>query len=271
MMEPESDRRWFETRWSGRLRNLGFTLDHIVRCRSIDSGRILIPGSIRGEPVQFLFGTNNGWWCSLYQSYVEARGLPVFLNDDGRERARAGEVRVFGRMWQANGVPFGDTVANWQPPLAGRFGAYCLMESVVAIDASVPAMAVVSADQRPALAGALCRVPLIPKTWKGTCYTAAVSDAVFGVGYEWHSTVTPAYLATRRTRAGRNGRAEIELRLPGDIAVTQEVGVADACNVAPLAEAGITRCDGMLGADFWCRWITVFDFPASELLLFPYD
>jgi len=246
-------------------------MDHLVRCRSIDSGRILIPGSIRGEPVQFLFGTRSGWWCWLYRSYVEARGLPVFLNEDGRERVRAGEVSVIGRKWQANSIPFGDTVGDWQPPLAGGFGAYCLWESVAAIDASVPAMAVVSADQRPSLVGALCRVPLIPKTRKGTCYTAAVSGAVFEVAYESESRVTPQYLASRRERVGRNGRATIELQLPGDVAVTQEFGVGDVSGIAPLAESGYTRCDGILGADFWCHWVTVFDFPAGELLLFPYD
>jgi hypothetical protein len=269
-MNPESDRRWFETRWSGRLRNLGFTMDHIVRCRSIDSGRILIPGSIRGEPVQFLFGTSGGSWCTLYRSYVEARGLPVFLNDAGRERVRAGDVSVFGRTWPADGVPIGDSGGEYQPPLAGRF-AYWLWECVVAIDASVPAMAVVPADQRPALGGAFCRVPMIPNTRKGRHFTAAVSGAVFEITYEWQSIVTPQYLASRQTRAGRNGRATIELKLPGDVAVTQEFGVGDVGDVAPLAESGYTRCDGILGADFWCRWVTVFDFPAGELLLFPYD
>jgi len=112
---------------------------------------------------------------------------------------------------------------------------------------------------------------MIPNTSKGRRYTAAVSGAVFEIAYEWQSSVTPQYLATRRTRVGRNGRATIELQLPGDIAVTQEVGVADGYNVAPLAESGYARCDGILGADFWCRWVTVFDFPAGELLLFPYD
>ena len=245
-------------------------MDHIVRCRSIDSGRILIPGSIRGEPVQFMLGTSSASWCTIYKSYVEARGLPVFVNDAGRERVRAGDVSVLGRTWQAVDIPIGPSVGEYQPPLAGRF-AYWLWESVVAIDASVPAVAVVTADQRPALAGELFRIPMIPNTWKGRHYTAAVSGAVFEIAYEWQSSVTPQYLASRRTRVGRNGRADIELRLPGDIAVTQEVGVADGYNVAPLAESGYTRCDGILGADFWCRWVTVFDFPAGELLLFPYD
>ena len=115
-------------------------MEQIVRCQSTDDARVLVPGSIRGEPVQFVFATNTGWECYLYQSYVERRGLPVFRTAE--DRARAG----------------------WDPPLAGRVGSYLLSDCIVAIDASVPAIAVAPAEQRPALDGARCRVPFIPKT-----------------------------------------------------------------------------------------------------------
>jgi hypothetical protein len=270
-MDPLSDRRWFEMRWSGRLRNLGFTMEQIVRCWSTDDARVLVPGSIRGEPVQFVFATNTGWECYLYQSYVERRGLPVFRTADDRARAVVGELSVFGLTREVQAAPISDGWPGWEPPLAGRVGSYFLSDSVVAVDASVPAIAVAPAGQRPSLAGALCRLPFIPKAWKGRSFTNAVRDAVFAIDYEWPSSVTKAYLATQRLKPGRNGKAEVELCLPGDITVTQQVQVVDTASAAPLADTGITRCDGTLGSDLWCRWITVFDFSAGELLLFPYD
>jgi hypothetical protein len=61
------------------------------------------------------------------------------------------------------------------------------------------------------------------------------------------------------------------LRISDNIRVTQQVEVVDSLPAGPVADAGITRVDGILGADLLCRWITVFDFAAGELLLFPYD
>jgi hypothetical protein len=43
--------------------------------------------------------------------------------------------------------------------------------------------------------------------------------------------------------------------------------VTESVKVRP----GQNALAGTLGADLLCRWITVFDFPAGELLLFPYD
>ena len=91
---------------------------------------------------------------------------------------------------------------------------------------------------------AVCRS--YPKHPRGICYTDAVTEGVFAIGYEWQTYITKAYLAARRQRPGRYGKADVELHLPADIVVTQRV-------------------------DLLCRWVTVFDFPAGELLLFPYD
>ena len=135
----------------------------------------------------------------------------------------------------------------------------------------MPAFAHVPADQRPAFPSALSRIGFIPRTWKGTCYTDAIPGAIFAIAYEWVTHVTKAYAEGLGLRPGRNGRVDVEFHLPGDITVTQEVDVIDELSVGPLADTGITRCDGILGADLLCRWITVFDFPAGELLLFPYD
>lgn len=246
-------------------------MEQIVRCESTETPGLLLPGSIRGEPVQFLFATKTAWGCDLYESYVEDRGLPVSLTPEGRRRARVGELSACGRTWDLGDMPFSGKWRGRSLPVAGLIGSYLLHDSVVAIDASVPALACAPVSSSLSLDRPLQRLKFLDKTWKGTCYTDAIPGAVFGVAYEEWTTVTGAFLATQRKRPGPDKKAHVNLRLSDDITVTQRVEVVDSLPAGAVANAGITRVDGILGADLWCRWITVFDFPAGELLLFSYD
>jgi len=87
---------------------------------------------------------------------------------------------------------------------------------------------------------------------------ASIPSGAFAIAYQMSSVVAQRFLGKERPQ--RNGRAEVTVSLTDGIAVTQSVGVR--------AESTL---DGILGADLLCRWVTVFDFPAGELLLFPYD
>ena len=135
--------------------------------------------------------------------------------------------------------------------MAGFLCAPFFGDGIVAIDASVPAMAFATTRDQLSLAGAVSRLTL-----DGGRVT--VDGRTFAVAYQVASSVAQDALGERRP--GRHGRADLTVSLPGDLTVTESVPVRPT-------KTGIA---GVLGHDFWCRWITVFDFPASELLLFPY-
>lgn len=86
-----------------------------------------------------------------------------------------------------------------------------------------------------------------------------IDRKTFVIALDTTTSVRPEYLGEKQP--GRNGRTDLTLSLPGGLAVTESVTVRPAK----------TKIDGVLGVDLLCRWITVFDFAASELLLFPYD
>ena len=228
--------------WSTRLEKLGFTVKEMVRCRTNSGGAVFIPARVNDKPVQMMFSNHRGYDCHLYQSYVTDHALSVdliTLSAFGRTATNP-HVHVWGEYREGN------------PPMAGFLCAPFFQDGIVAIDASVPAMAWATARDHLSLSGAVSRLAL-----HGARVT--LDGKHFAVGYQVASSVAEQDLGNRKP--GRHGRVDLSVSLPG-------VGTISESVVARQAKAGFA---GVLGHDFWCRWVTVFDFPAGELLLFPYD
>jgi hypothetical protein len=228
--------------WSGRLGKLGFTLEQMVRCRTNSSALVFIPARVNEEPVQLVFSNGRTADCHLYQSYVTDRALPVPV----------ATLSAFGRTIANPHVVVDGEYRQGDPPIAGHLYAKFFEDGIVAIDFSVPAMALASSRDRLSLAGAVSRLAL-------DATRVTIDGKTFVIALDTTTAVTPEYLGEKQP--GRNGRVDLTLLLPGGPAVTESVTVRPAK----------TKIDGVLGADLLCRWITVFDFPAGELLLFPYD
>jgi hypothetical protein len=145
----------------------------------------------------------------------------------------------------------GESRGDETPPVAGFLSAKFFKDGAVAIDASVPVMAFTTVREQLSLGTPLARLTLDGDS-------VAIPSGQFAVAYQMASVVAQRFLG--KERPNRNGRADVTLSLADGVAVTQSVGVR---------EDGVF--DGILGADLLCRLITVFDFPAGELLLFPYD
>jgi hypothetical protein len=61
----------------------------------------------------------------------------------------------------------------------------------------------------------------------------------------------------------------VPLVLPGNQVVMHDMWT-DPSIEEGAQRYGVPRCDGILGADFWRRWLTVLDFPARQVLLYDY-
>jgi hypothetical protein len=228
--------------WSTRLEKLGFTVEEMVRCRTNSGGVIFIPARIDDEPVQLMFSNGRTFDCFLYESYAQDRGLPVSV--EGPDRfTEIGALSAFGRTVTGTRALVGQEYRFGDPPIGGFLCMKFFHDGVVAIDASVPAMAFTTRDTL-SLGDPVSRL-----AFKGNVVT--IGGQRFVIGYQQTSYVT----------SGPNGRADLTLSLPGGVTVTESVEV----------RASDMKVAGSLGADLFCRWITVFDFPAGELLLFPYD
>lgn len=223
----------------------------MVRCRTNSSALVYIPARINDEPVQLLFATGVMFDCFLYESYATDRALPVSAEGDQRF-TQIETLSVFGRTVTNIRIPVWGEHRFGTPPLAGFLFSKFFDGGALAIDASVPAMAFATSRDQLSLGGALSRLAL-----DGIRVT--IDGRRFMVDYAEPSSVTPQYLGDKRP--GRHGRIDLTLSLAGGVTVTESVPVR------PTKK----KIVGKLGADLLCRWINVFDFAASELLLFPYD
>jgi hypothetical protein len=237
--------------WSTRLEKLGFTVEEMVRCRTNSGGVVFIPARIDDEPVQLMFSNGRTFDCFLYESYAQDRGLPVSVEGPNRF-TEIGTLSAFGRTVTGTRALVGQEYRYGDPPIGGFLCMKFFHDGVVAIDASVPAMAFATTRDALSLGGCVSRL-----VFKGNFVT--IGGQPFTIGYQQTSYVTPLYLGDKKP--GPNGRADLTVSLPGGVTVTESVEV----------RASDMKIAGSLGADLFCRWITVFDFPAGELLLFPYD
>lgn len=237
--------------WSRRLERLGFTVDQMVRCRTSSDAQVYIPAHINGEPVQLIFSNGHTVDSYLYESYAADRGLPVTTGDKDRFTEIV-ELSACGRTVTNTRALVGGTYRHGTPPIAGYLCMKFLDDGVAAIDASVPAMAFATTRDALALDNPVSRLAL-DRAFVTT------DGQRFLISPQQTSSVTPQYLGKRRP--GPNGRTELTLTLPGGLTVTEPVAVRPSN----------FRVVGSLGVDLFCRWITVFDFPAGELLLFDYD
>jgi hypothetical protein len=153
------------------------------------------------------------------------------------------ELSAFGRTMNDVRAGVGSEYRGGDPPIAGYLDGAFLKDGIVAIDPPVPAMAFTTTREQVSLTGAVSRL-----AFNGNC--VAIDGKTFAISYQLNSSI-----------AGQHGRADLTLHLPGGVTVTQSVEV----------RAYKHNIDGILGADLLCQWITVFDFPTRELLLFPYD
>ncbi len=228
--------------WSTRLEKLGFTVEEMVRCRTNSGGVVFIPARIDDEPVQLMFSNGRTFDCFLYESYAQDRGLAVSAEGPNRfTEIRA--LSAFGRTVTGTRAVVGQEYRFGDPPIGGFLCMKFFHDGVVAIDASVPAMAFATTRDALSLDGPVSRLP-----FKGNFVT--IGGQRFMIGYQQTSFVP-----------GPNGRVDLTVSLPGGVTVTESVEVRPSD----------MKIAGSLGADLFCRWITVFDFPAGELLLFPYD
>jgi len=239
-------------KWRTGLENLGFTAEQMVRCcRTSASGIVFVPARINDEPVQMALSNFGECECHLYESYATDHGLPV--SGEGKVRhSQIETLSAFGLTSTNVAVDVYGDFREGTPPVAGFLDSTFFRGGVLAVDASVPAAAYAPARDQLSLDHAISRLTLRKNV-------VTIDGRTFSVGIDMPSYVTPAYLG--ENKPGRHGRAHLSLTLPGGIAVAESVTVRHSTS----------KQAGMLGADLWCRWVMVFDFTASELLLFPYD
>lgn len=237
--------------WSGRLGKLGFTLEQMVRCRTNSSALVFIPARVNEEPVQLIFSNTRATDCHLYQSYATDRSLSVTVEGE-HYFAEIETLSAFGRTITNPRAVVEGEYRHGDPPIAGHLSARFFEDGILAIDFSVPAMAFAPARDLLSLRGAVSRLAL-------DATRVTIDGQTFVIALDTPTAVTPEYLGEKRP--GRNGRVDLTLSLPGDVTVTESVTV----------QPRKARVAGAIGADLFCRWITVFDFAAGELLLFPYD
>ena len=237
--------------WAGPLGNLGFTLEQMVRCRTSSGGVVFVPARVNDEQVQLAFSNYSGYTCHLYESYATDHGLPISTDGEGRY-TQIESLSACGRTTTSTRAHVWGAYRDGSPPIAGFLCAPFFRDGVAAIDASVPAIAFATTRENLSLDGAISRL-----RFNGD--RIILNGQTFAIAMGMASSVTPEYLGEKRP--GRHGRADLTLTLPGGVTLTESV------NVRPSKVA----LSGILGADLLCRWITVFDFPSGELLLFPYD
>jgi hypothetical protein len=227
--------------WSGRLGKLGFGLEQMVRCRTNSSALVFIPARVNEERVQLIFSNTRAADCHVYQSYATDHHF-----------AEIETLSAFGRTLRNPRAVIEGEYRHGDPPIAGHLSGRFFEDGILAIDFSVPAMAFAPTGDLLSLSGAVGRLAL-------DAMRVTIDGQTFVIALDAPTAVTPEYLGEKRP--GRNGRVDLTLSLPGGATITESV------TVRPRKGA----VAGSLGADLLCRWITVFDFPASELLLFPYD
>ncbi|HZS61278.1 MAG TPA: hypothetical protein VFA43_18520 [Gemmatimonadaceae bacterium] len=216
--------------------------EQIVRCRTSTDARIYVPARINGVAVQLIFSNATPDDCFVFQSYATDTGLSV-----------VNELSAVGRTITSVRASFGGEYRGGDPPIAGYLNAAFLKDGIVAIDPSVAAIAFAMAREPLSLANPVARLALDGDS-------VEIPSGSFAVAYQMASFVAQRFLGDKRPN--RNGRAEVEVSLADGVTVTQSVAVRPESK---------SKFDGILGADLLCRWITVFDFPARELLLFSYD
>jgi hypothetical protein len=157
--------------------------------------------------VQLTFSNYPGHICHLYESYATDRGLPI----SGERADRSAQVETLSALASTvtnTRVHVWGEYRDGSPPIAGFLCAPFFREGIVAIDASVPAIAYATTREHLSLDGAISRLAL-----DGDRVT--LDGQRFAVAIHMASCVTERYLGDKQP--GRHGRADLTVTLPGGV------------------------------------------------------
>jgi hypothetical protein len=272
------------------LRRLGFADAAIFACHTLTTGQLLVPAVIEGEAATLLLATGLRLDVFLDYSYVEGHELRYEARDDWFGRAKTGEFVALGRQREHAIASVRSADRAWwkdDGTHAGDLGVLFFAHGVLAIDAAGPRVGFTTEDTIRAWPVAPdVRVPLMPEVQDRVPFTRAIALPTLDGGEatlridtgEPVSRLSTRYVrragnvkrATSALAAHAKGEPEpFQLALPGGRTLMQRMSLDDQPEER-YEMWGVERCDGVLGMDWMRRWITVFDLPRGELLLWDY-
>jgi hypothetical protein len=271
------------------LERLGLPRDSIYTGEVARDGRIFVRALIEGETAILTVSTGMRIDVRLERSYAERRGFPIEWRRNAFGVCPTGEFVVLGRQRRFDTAVVGieQHEGKAHPTFAGAVGTMFFNDGLLAIDQASGEIARVDrADSvRERLPAPTFMLPLLPGTDDRTAFTSviAVEDTDGPLTFQLASGRGTSLLSDRvigRSRSRRaasrykdacatTDRLDVPLVLPGETMLEQSMFVRDWVDTH-ARQYGLDAFDGILGADFLRRWITVFDYPAGRLLLYDY-
>lgn len=271
------------------LERLGFPRDSIYTGDVRKDGRVFVNALIQGETAILAVSTGVRIDVHLQRNYVEHRGFPIEWRRNSFGVCPTREFVVLGRQrrFDTAVVAIEPYDGPLHPTYAGSVGTMFFNDGLLAIDQASGEVARVERAEsvREQLPAPTFMLPLLPGTDDRTAFTSVITvedidgpltlQLSSGRGTSVLSNRVISRSRSRRARSRYEGahtattRLDVPLTLPGARTLCHSMYVIDRVDTY-ARQFGLEAFDGILGADFLRRWITVFDYPAGCLMLYDY-